>query len=58
MVCDEDKVVTQPGPEVRGPKTKQEGEIALLEPTACAKGGISEHGRTQLLGFVAFLQSL
>lgn len=58
MVFDEDKVVTQPGPEVRGPKTEQEGEVVLLEATACAKGGISEHGRTQLLELVAFLQHL
>lgn len=29
-----------------------------MEATNCAKGGISEHGRMQLPGFVAFLQSL
>lgn len=32
--------------------------VATLEATDCAKDGISEHGRMQLPGFVAFLQSL
>lgn len=31
--------------------------VALLETMNCAEGGISEHGRVQMLGSVAHLQS-
>lgn len=40
-----------------GPKKQMGRRVALLETMNCAEGGISEHGRVQMLGSVAHLQS-